>query len=952
MLDRVRQAIQGPSAPRAEELSQARPAAELPPIIEEVRASAKKHALFDPSMEAAKLVPRYREFLEAWYAELRKRHHGGEGGRENARSRALVMDAVVEYLFQQAVARFARKEGALPCTVASLALGGYGREELSPFSDIDLMFLFPDRVSGEKVEHLQAALAEGILYPLWDLGLKVGHATRTARESLAEAKVEVQSKNALLESRFIIGSHALFDRFWQKLWKLLRRENLETYLAERMADQRERHERFGNTVYLQEPDIKNGVGGLRDYHNIVWITRLKLDIANIDGLVRNHYLLPEEAHQFKEAYGHLLRVRHELHFQSPRATDLLDLEKQPKVALALGYTEEAIFARVERFMREYYTAAKRIHALTDYLQERLALNERTRVSFRAVLESRTATQTRRLDGFEVRGGTLYAESEKVFEEDPERLIRVFRHAQQLGVDFDFSLRRLIAANAGRIDERLRQSPSANKSFRAILQTSGNVYPALLAMHEGGVLAQFLPCWQGLECLVQHEYYHRYTADIHTLNTIQELDAIFNGKDPDLTGKYKGALHETRAPALLYLILLLHDIGKGGGVAGHAERGADWARPYLVRLGVQESWHERILFIIEHHLEMARFWQRYDVDDPNTARRFEEIIGHADTLRLLYVHTFCDARGTSRDIWNSYKDMLHTQLFTNTLQLFGSQGAGPDTPTMISPDAIRPRLPQLTEEEVEAHFNLLPERYFLYTSEAEVVLHLDMVHRLLERIADAESVGSLVPVVEWQDDLDLSLTVVHVVTWDRAGLFFKLAGAFSVGGLSIVSSKALSRADHISIDTFYVTQNGGPVQDEAALETFQENLTAALVQGKDLLPAILAQAKKQAKPSYLRRETQLPADLPASVNVYHELALGRTIIEIQTSDRIGLLYRLARAIYERGFDISFARIATERNVAVDTFYIDRIDRNGDESTSELLALRQDLEQIITEPRETR
>jgi [protein-PII] uridylyltransferase len=265
---------------------------------------------------------------------------------------------------------------------------------------------------------------------------------------------------------------------------------------------------------------------------------------------------------------------------------------------------------------------------------------------------------------------------------------------------------------------------------------------------------------------------------------------------------------------------------------------------------------------------------------------------------------------------------------------------------IPRNSIREKTPEISSEEVDAHFNLMPDRYYAYHNEDEIVLHLRMVHRLLKTIAEADSLGALVPVVEWHDDLNLDLTVVNVVTWDRAGLFYKLAGAFSLAGLNIISSKALTRADHITIDTFYVTDlNGDFVSSKKAFEVFQTHLKDALLHNKDLMPELKKQSLAKAQPSYLQKQEHLPASIPAKVDIYHELSLRRTIIEVQCNDEIGLLYRLTKAIYDHGFDITFGRISTERHVVADTFYIEPIQPNTNGDTSPIVELRSALEEIV-------
>jgi [protein-PII] uridylyltransferase len=472
------------------------------------------------------------------------------------------------------------------------------------------------------------------------------------------------------------------------------------------------------------------------------------------------------------------------------------------------------------------------------------------------------------------------------------------------------------------------------------------------MHEMGVLGSYLPEFDALTCLVQHEYYHRYTADIHTLNAIRELDFIYTKPSP-MTAKYRTALHEVEDPALVYLTLLLHDIGKAVGIQNHSESGVRLAGPTMQRLGVSPRGQELVSFVIKNHLAMARFWQKRDVDDPKTSASFAELVGEPERLRCLYVHTFCDARGTSSDLWNSYKDTLHTTLYRNTLERLRLGAALDDSfdekRKMTEQELIAKRIPGISDDEIAAHFSLLPDRYFILTDASEITLHIQMVNKLLKSITATDSVGSLRPVIDWKDDLNRSLTVVNVVTWDRAGLFYKLAGAFSVAGLNILGSKVISRTDHIAIDTFYVVEPGrGVVQNAAAQESFAKIIESALVSNADLYPEILAQAKKIAATRYLYSKSgeTLQSSFPPTVDVYHEISMQRTIVEVQARDQIGLLYRLAKAIYDFGFDITFARIGTERGVAIDTFYIESANHEPVEDTERLTRLRTALSEVIS------
>ena len=925
----------------------------MPKTLDEL---ASSQIAFSLETGGAERLAACKGFLRDAMADLRAFHNQGASGLEVENGRSAIIDALISRLFNHAISLYAIRRGPMPAAVSVVALGGYGRSELAPWSDVDIMFLYPTKSKAAIVEPFQAHLTQEILYPLWDCGLKVGHSTRKVDEVFIQAKREIQTMTSLLESRYVAGSAALCDSFLLAYRNFYTTDDPKGYILARLEDQSMRRAKYGNTVFNQEPDIKNGVGGLRDYQNTLWMARVKLGIARIDELSDAGYLGVPEVTEFGRAYDFLLRVRNELHFERARPTDVLNLDSQPTVALNLGYNQEPLLARVEWFMQDYYRSAQAIFQTSKNVESRLALtigrtSSGAKVPIREALKIARLRRARRVDGFIVRGHELAAETPSVFRDDPVRLIRVFRQCQQLECTLDFHLSLLIRESLPLV-QGITASPDANVAFRAILSESGAVYPVLSKMHELGVLGAYIPEFEALTCLVQHEFYHRYTADIHTLNAIRELDLIFTLGEP-ITLKYRTVLHEIEDPALVYLTLLLHDIGKAVGIQNHSESGVRLAGPTMERLGVSPRGRELVSFVIKNHLAMARFWQKRDVDDPKTSASFAELVGDPERLRCLYVHTFCDARGTSSDLWNSYKDTLHTTLYRNTLERLRLGAAVEanfeEKRKMTEQELIAKRIPGISDDEIAAHFSLLPDRYFILTDASEITLHIQMVNQLLKSITATDSVGTLRPVIDWKDDLNRSLTVVNVVTWDRAGLFYKLAGAFSVAGLNILGAKVISRTDHIAIDTFYVVEPGrGVVQNAAAQESFAKIIESALMSNSDLYPEILAQAKKIAATRYLYSKggETLHSSFPPTVDVYHEISMQRTIVEVQARDQIGLLYRLAKAISDFGFDITFARIGTERGVAIDTFYIESANHEAVEDTDRLQKLRTALTEVIS------
>jgi len=554
------------------------------------------------------------------------------------------------------------------------------------------------------------------------------------------------------------------------------------------------------------------------------------------------------------------------------------------------------------------------------------------------------------DGFLIAEGFICAEDSEIFKKDPLQLLRVFELMQRHDAQLDVDLALLVYDSLELLDEASALSPAAQKILREILRRKGKVARALGAMHTCGVLSKVLPEFAKLTCLVQHEHYHRYTVDIHTLSTIAQLDKLFLDEVP-YAEVYRQQLEKLRAPWILYPTLLLHDVGKAVGIKGHSHESVVIAEPVLTRLGLSAPERQLALFVIGHHMEMSRACLRYDVDDPLTAKAFARMVGDKEKLRALFIHTFCDSNGTSATLWNGYKQALHTRLFSATLQRLGSQGQ-PSKALEQAKARLSERLgasgqlADLSAEEIAAHFDLMPDGYFANAQDADVLRHLQMTHELFVQMSGASEKATLMPVLHWQHDKAAGLSHLDIVTWDRTGLFYRLAGALAASGINILGTRAHSRADCITIDTFTVCEaHGGAVLSEHTRARFEKALAQSLLEGEDLLPAIELQAEKISK-TFFSREKPVRGKVKTKVSLHYEDALEQNILEVRANDRLGLLYTIAREISLSGFDISFARITTERGIALDTFYISPTDPDTPAPSKETLdALRERLTQTL-------
>ena len=521
------------------------------------------------------------------------------------------------------------------------------------------------------------------------------------------------------------------------------------------------------------------------------------------------------------------------------------------------------------------------------------------------------------------------------------MIRLFRHSQRLSAKLSPDLKSLVRNRLSLIDSSLINSTSANVSFRAILQEIGNVSPTLCEMHELGVLGRFVPEFGRLTCKVQHDLYHRFTADIHVLHCITVLDKVFQGKK-SIERRYLEALRKNEVPGLLYLILFMHDLGKDQGPKGHCERGVELGRSLLKRLDISEEMHDRILFVIRNHLEMVRYANKFDLEDPEVIDSFASFVEGEQRLRFLYAHTYCDANATAPDLWNEHKEELHTQLFTNTLSVLEGKHARKDPNTLK--DAYRDlEIEGVSKEEILDHLEQVPVRYFSHAGKEEVSLHVKMVHRFKSNGENSDQ-----PVISWRNDLRRTLTVVDIITRDRSGLFQKVTGAFAVAGINILGARAVTRKDGLAIDAFYVEDSkGGVVKDSKTRVKCEEAIHSFLL-GKNSPERLISEKRKKTDRSRLfATEDRLGAQIPPRVDVYRDVALGRTIVEVQAADRVGLLHLISKTIADFGFSILFARVATEQDIATDIFNIEQTKKQQVVSPSKFLDLREGISNALNE-----
>ena len=913
----------------------------MPPVyLEKVLRHAEKELVNHSHLRPTDLLDIYRRFLKLEEHRLKLEHMHGASGREICQKRADVLTVMLRHLWTGAWEAHQRLQPERPPRVVLLAVGGFGRGELNPYSDIDILFLYPDD-NAENTKQVND-IVQHILYILWDIGFQVGHATRSMQEVVTQANGDLRTKTSLLECRYLAGDESLFAEFNKTFERRCVRGHEKEYLDWRITDQRERHQKAGNTVFLQEPNVKNGCGGLRDYQNLLWVGRVKRGLTSTQQLVEAQLLTPAERKQLDRAYDFLLRIRTELHYQQKHSGDVLTLRLQGQIAGSFGYQHRTILRRMEAFMRDYYGHTSLLYTLANTLGNRLCGSATAKARW-AFLPFH-ATHREEIDGFVLENGELEALSTTTFGEEPLRLVRVFLLAQQHNAELGPELKLRLRRRLYMIDRRFIYQTAVRETLLAILSRKGQVGHALRSMHELGFLGRFFPEFRPLTCLVQHEFFHRYTADEHTLVCLEMLDRIIDAQEPPFS-KYKSLLQQNARPHILYLAMLLHDTGKSENSKHHAEASATNAVRVARRLRIKGTDLSTLVFLVDHHLTMSEIARRKNLDDEETIIEFARIVQTQERLDMLMLMTYADTQGTgSGRTYSDWKDLLLWQLYHRTTRALSGitefiavvEEARVQTQQRILKNLDR----QFDPGEIVAHFDNLPPSYFESMSEDLIREHISIVHGFLKYQLTHDD-ASLQPVIHWRHFPDQGHSEVTVVTWDRDYLFARVTGSITASGLTILKADIFTRSDDIAIETFYVaTDRLEAVTDQRDRAAFEKILNQAMsMEQYDFTAAF---AKRAAKP---RASAYDASEIPVKVSIDLRTSRSYTLLDVQAADYPGVLYRIACAIADKGLNLVTARVTTEKGAALDTFYLCGRDGKKIESEEVLASLIEEVRQRI-------
>jgi [protein-PII] uridylyltransferase len=864
----------------------------------------KKYPWSSPG-ERMRYIRLLRHFLREEKEKIRKKHQRGAGGKEIAGNYASLIDKVIEKAYDMVLATSEKSPN-----LSLVAIGGYGRGELSPYSDVDILFLHAKKILPweQEIIHLTLTL-------LWDIKLQIGHSCRSVSNCVEMAKGELTVKTSLLESRFMLGSKDIFGNFDKALQKEIIEKGVNDFIIQKIEERNRRYALYDNSANLLEPNVKESPGGLRDYHIACWLVRAKYSTNTKKDLSLGGTLFNEEWDEVNKAYDFILRVRNEMHLTSQKRSDVLALQVQDKIANNLGYCPTGHFTRAENFMRDYYTNANMIKSFSSTVINRCQ-EERGLRKVISYISKRDAGSGLYVSGKEI---GLKKGMDNIFRENPWRLIEVFLLAGEENLNIGEGLKQLIRTHLSLIDDNFRKDNKIAQKFFDILKQKRSG-PTLRQMHELGVLGQYIPEFGEITCLIQHDLYHKYTIDEHCLRAIEYLEELPDSpvsELKELAKIYQNLSH----PEIIKLALLLHDLGKSQG-PNHAEVGALMVRDLLKRLYLPEIVKQKVELLVQHHILMNHTAQRRDLHDREVMKQFAGMVKDTDNLQRLYLLTYSDLNAVGPGVWTVWKGALLWELYHKTFDYLskGEEEAisGEELLERLKQELVEELIDEVEPEGIESHLDRMPYKYILSTPVEKIAEHIRLIETLRQKHEE--------PILSYHQNTQIGYTEIMVCTHDKPGIFSQITGVLASRDVNILRAQIYTGKDGIAIDTLQVITLEG--QHLLGKELWQDIRTelAAILRGEKKVEDLVNKRKKVLSPL-----TPKKISIPTEIIIDNRLSDTHTIVEVFTQDRLGLLFDITNTLYQLGIDIYLAKISTELQKAIDVFYV--TDLTGDKIMDE-------------------
>ncbi len=867
-------------------------------LAAQIEASAAKP---DSGSNRALVVTLLREALASGRREVARRlQENPSAGHDCTSAQSFLLDQIVRLVHDHATLQVDpagnRSTGE---RLTIVAVGGYGRAELAPHSDIDIAFLTPQR----RTPWCEQVI-ETILYMLWDLGLKVGHASRTVDETIRMAREDLTIRTALLEGRYLWGDRELYDETARRFWDEVAHGTHREFLAGKLAERNARHARMGDSRYVVEPNVKDGKGGLRDLQTLYWIGKYMHRVESAAALVDAGLLTAAEYRGFRRAESFLLAVRCHLHLITGRAEDRLTFDLQRQVAERLHFAERTGKSAVERFMQFYFLQAKRVGSLTGvflaHIDDELAAKRRRK----GLLAGFTA-KPRNLKGYRVFGGRIAAPTDDWFVNNPLRLIEIFRIAEHEGLEIHPETMRQADRDNSLIGSRTREDPRANALFLELLTGRNDPETVLRWMNEAGVFGRFVPDFGRVNAQMQFDMYHQYTVDEHTIRAIGLLSKIERGALPQEHPRATRLIHKVASRRVAYVAVLLHDIAKGRG-GDHSELGAAIAQKLCPRFGLSQDETDLVAWLVLHHLLMSRTAFKRDLTDPKTIEDFCATVESAERLRHLAILTAVDIRAVGPGTWNSWKGQLLGELYDTAQERLrlGHTIHAREARVAARKQAVTEQL-GVASGIVARHENLFDDAYWI--AEPADVIACNLAQYDAARAADEQLS------IHYQYDGERGATLITVIAADHPGLFYRIAGGIHLAGANIIDARIHTARTGWAVDNFLVQDPlGGAFKEASQLARIKTSIGDALANRIDLTPRLAQRPLPRSRSKAFDVQPRMVFDNNASNRF--------TVIEVHARDRSALLNRLARALFEDGLIVHSAHITNYGERASDTFYV--------------------------------
>ena len=839
----------------------------------------------------------FKNFYWKGWEKIREYFYREKEGEPVLKILTYFTDYFIKRLYELALDEYHKKYPRTEGEFAVIAVGGYGRGELNPFSDIDLLFLVP-----YKVTPYVESVGEKVYYTLWDTGLLVGYSFRNFGECERLGLKDSTIRTAMLDHRFLFGSKEVYETFVNRVAKKLTYSSVKPFVKGKLKEQEERRSKFGGTLFLLEPDVKNGEGGLRDIHTAWWIGKVKYKIRRWEELYQKGVIPIELIQQMKEAREFIWKIRNFLHFTTKYKTDHFALHLQNDAALFFGYIDDEKMYASERLMKDYYKNASIIREFSDYIVKKSSEE----------LQSRIFVPKRKIiEGFVIVRDFIHIPGERFLLEDQKRFLKAFNFLQEFDLRFDLDSLYLLKQKSQFINDSLRTDREAGEIFMRILDSDKKIFETVKLMHDVKVLDNFIPEFAHLFGLIQHDVYHIYTADVHSLFAVRELEKLFR-EDPEseIEKEYRGVLESVPDSSLLFFITLLHDIGKGLG-GKHEEKGASMVKTIGKRIGLEEEKVERASLIVKEHLTLTNFALRRDINDKNLIKELTKRVKDTENLSYLLLLSYADLKSVRPDEYTEWKLTLMFELYRRALFMIESGDVEGRWLKKWASERIEKGIESFPPQKKKKLLPLMeefPRRFFIANEPPLIKLIFENLHDISTEGVKILTGDTTIPDVR-------SVIILAGNRFNRKGLFADLTGVLRAFNCNIVEAQIYTLARGTIVDMFHVYMPP-ELWTPRRIESLKETL--AMVLRKELEAEDIV--KKRQTGLFYKKIQKVKVKYPARITVDNFSSKHFTLIEIVALDMPGLLYRITKSFSMHDLDINYARISSFGPRIADIFYL--------------------------------